>query len=78
MLTTRRANRTATTEQASLAQSAERLHGKYLARIGVLSSEDKGRQQPECSELDALESGQVDLRSVTEVTLLLRVLAAPG
>jgi hypothetical protein len=29
-----------TSEQAPLAQSAERLHGKYLARIGVLTSEN--------------------------------------
>ena len=42
----------------------------------MLTSKDKGWQRPECSELDALKSGQVDLRSVTEVTLLFGILTA--
>jgi hypothetical protein len=48
-------------KSAPLAQSAERLHGKNHARIGVLTSENASRQRPLCSELDALKSILIEL-----------------
>jgi hypothetical protein len=54
--------------QAPLAQSAERLHGKYLARIGVLTSENAVHPRPVWTQLDALVPALCVRQSVTHVT----------
>jgi hypothetical protein len=41
---------------APLAQSAERLHGKYPVRIAVLSCWNAVRSRPLCAQLDAVNS----------------------
>src|SRR4029077_13227467 len=57
--------------QAPLAQSAERLHGKYLARIAVLTRKNAVQSRPVWNQLDALEYvGSLGPGDVTQVTHL--------
>ena len=56
------------TRQAPLAQSAERLHGKYLARIAVLTRENAVHPRPVCTQLDALVIVRRQRQDVMQVT----------
>jgi hypothetical protein len=53
---------------APLAQSAERLHGKYPARIAVLARKNAVHPRPVWTQLDALRIAFRECRNVTQVT----------
>jgi hypothetical protein len=64
-----RARRTKVPATAPLAQSAERLHGKYPVRNAVLTCIDASHTRPVCAELDALRRAGSLRLDVTEVTV---------